>query len=416
MVDFDENVESKKKSFTNHLSFGNRIKLPVSDMKISLITETFPPEINGVARTLYNLVSGLSERGHDIQVIRPKLKDHDHQELQDKPNFEQIHVHSIPLPGYSGLRMGLPSANRIKRIWKQNRPDIVYIATEGPLGYSALWTAKGLKLPTTSGFHTNFQQYMMHYNLGLLKDPAELYLRDFHNRTLATFVPTEDTRDQLFEMGFKNLKLMGRGVDTHLFDPSKRSEELRKSWGAGPNDPVFLYVGRIASEKNMKLFFRTVRELRKDFPNIPAVVVGDGPERKTYETDNKSFVFAGMKKGEELATYYASADVFIFPSQTETFGNVVTEAMASGLAIVAFNYAAPRLYVTPGVNGYLTQMDDKNTFIDNARRVLKSGEKLKKLKEASRKAALDVSWDKVVENFERDIFEIMEHAQATGKY
>ncbi len=385
-------------------------------MKISLITETFPPEVNGVARTLFNLVSGLSERGHDIQVIRPKLKDLDHHDNKAQPNFEQIHVHSIPLPGYSGLRMGLPSANRVKRIWKHNRPDVVYIATEGPLGYSALWTAKSLKLPTTSGFHTNFQQYMMHYNLGLLKDPAELYLKDFHNRTLATFVPTEDTRDQLFELGFKNLKLMGRGVDTHMFDPAKRDEDLRRSWGAGPNDPVCLYVGRIASEKNMKLFFRTVRELRKDFPNVPAVVVGDGPERKTYEADNKSFVFAGMKKGEELARYYASADIFIFPSQTETFGNVVTEAMASGLAVVAFNYAAPRLFVTPGVSGTLAPLDDKTTFIEGAKSVIALGNNLHHMKAASRKAALDASWDKVVENFERDIFEIMEQAKASGKF
>ncbi len=385
-------------------------------MKISLITETFPPEVNGVARTLYNLVSGLNERGHDIQVIRPMLKDLEQGEVAQHLDFEQIHVHSIPLPGYRGLRMGLPSANRVKRIWKKNRPDVVYIATEGPLGYSALWTAKTLKLPTTSGFHTNFQQYMMHYNLGLLKDPAELYLKDFHNRTLATFVPTEDTRDQLFELGFKNLKLMGRGVDTHLFDPAKRDEDLRKSWEAGPKDPVFIYVGRIASEKNMKLFFRTVRELRKEFPNIPAVVVGDGPERKTYQADNKSFVFAGMQKGEDLARYYASADVFIFPSQTETFGNVVTEALASGLAAVAFNYAAPRLFVTPGINGYLAPLDDKNTFIENARKILNLGDGLYKMKEASRKAALDASWDKVVVNFERDIFEIMEKARASGKF
>jgi len=385
-------------------------------MKISLITETFPPEINGVARTLFNLVSGLGERGHDIQVIRPMLKDQDHHDQGPTIDFEQIHVHSIPLPGYRGLRMGLPSANRVKRIWKRNRPDITYIATEGPLGYSALWTAKTLKLPTISGFHTNFQQYMMHYNLGLLKDPAELYLKDFHNRTLATFVPTEDTRDQLFELGFKNLKLMGRGVDTHMFDPAKRDEDLRKSWGAGPKDPVCLYVGRIASEKNMKLFFRTVRELRKEFPKVPAVVVGDGPERKTYESDNKSFVFAGMQKGEDLARCYASADVFIFPSQTETFGNVVTEAMASGLAVVAFNYAAPRLFVTPGVNGQLAPLDDKTAFIDNARRVLSLGENLQNMRDASRKAALDASWDRVVEKFEQDIFEILEQARASGKY
>ena len=376
-------------------------------MRISLVTETFPPEVNGVARTLYNLVSGLKERGHEIQVIRPKLKDTDH---HHPPGIEQFPVHSIPLPGYSGLRMGLPSWTRINRLWKKNRPDVVYIATEGPLGYSTLRVAKKLGLPVTSGFHTNFQQYMMHYNLGLLKDPAELYLKDFHNRTLATFVPTEDTRDQLFELGFKNLKLMGRGVDTHLFDPSKRDEALRASWGAGPDTPVFLNVGRIASEKNMKLFFRTVRTLRKDLPNqdMVAVVVGDGPERRTYEADNKSFIFAGMRKGEELARYYASADFFLFPSLTETFGNVVTEALASGLAIVAFNYAAPRLYITSGKNGFLADSNNKEDFIEKTRAAMKLGIRLRDVKSAARATALSISWDKVVENFESDILEIMD--------
>lgn len=377
-------------------------------MRISLITETFPPEVNGVARTLFNLVNGLKERGHDIQVIRPKQKEHEH--LHSSLDIEQFPVHSIPLPGYSGLRMGLPSHSKINNIWKKSPPDVIYIATEGPLGYSALWTAKKLNLPVTSGFHTNFQQYMMHYNLGLLKDPAELYLKEFHNRTLATFVPTEDTRDQLFEMGFKNLKLMGRGVDTHLFDPGKRNDDLRTSWGAGPDDPVFLYVGRIASEKNMKLFFKSVRSLRKDYPNIVAVIVGDGPARKTYQADNKSFVFAGMKKEEELAKYYASADFFIFPSLTETFGNVVTEALASGLVIIAFNYAAPRLYINSRENGFLAEMGNKSDFVQKISEALALGSKLKEVKLAARETAQKISWDKVVESFERDIMEIMSKA------
>lgn len=377
-------------------------------MRISLITETFPPEVNGVARTLFNLVNGLKERGHDIQVIRPKQKEHEH--LHSSLDIEQFPVHSIPLPGYNGLRMGLPSHSKINNIWKKSPPDVIYIATEGPLGYSALWTAKKLNLPVTSGFHTNFQQYMMHYNLGLLKDPAELYLKEFHNRTLATFVPTEDTRDQLFEMGFKNLKLMGRGVDTHLFDPAKRNDDLRTSWGAGPDDPVFLYVGRIASEKNMKLFFKSVRSLRKDYPNIVAVIVGDGPARKTYQADNKSFVFAGMKKEEELAKYYASADFFIFPSLTETFGNVVTEALASGLVIVAFNYAAPRLYINSRENGFLAEMGNKSDFVQKISEALALGSKLKEVKLAARETAQKISWDKVVESFERDIMEIMSKA------
>ncbi len=375
-------------------------------MKISLITETFPPEVNGVARTLYHLVSGLKAKGHEIQVFRPRLKDIE--PLESPVNIEQFMLHSIPLPGYSGLRMGLPNLNRIYRKWKKNRPDVAYIATEGPLGYAALLAAKKLGIPAVSGFHTNFQQYMAHYNLGALTDSAELYLKDFHNRTLATFVPTEDTRDQLLDIGFKNLKIMGRGVDTHLFNPIKRNSELRKSWGVGPEDPVFLYVGRIASEKNMKLFFDSVNELKKANPKVKGVVVGDGPSRKAYEAENREFVFVGMKNGEDLAAHYASADCFVFPSMTETFGNVVTEALASGLAIIAFNYAAPRLYIKSGHNGFLAPMGDRAAFIEQGKCALAMKEEIQTVKDAARLTAESISWEQVVDNLDHDICNVVQ--------
>ncbi len=374
-------------------------------MRISLVTETFPPEINGVAKTLYSLAKGLVERGNEIEIIRPRQQEKE--TIDPELHIEQFSVVGLPLPGYRGLRIGLPSRSRLIRRWKKSMPEVIYIATEGPLGHSALRAAKQLELPVISGFHTNFQQYMMHYNLGLLKQPAELYLKDFHNKTLATFVPTEDTRDRLFEMGFKNLKLMGRGVDTRLFNPDKRSDELRASWGAKPEDPVVLYVGRIASEKNLPLFFKSIRSLRKKHPRLVAVVVGDGPERKTYESEHKDILFAGAKKGEELSHYYASADYFIFPSLTETFGNVVTEAMASGLIIVAYNYAAPRLYLNNAVNGFLVNMDEELDFIRKIHQALDLQDNGTSIKQAARNSALAISWDVVVDHFESDIKSII---------
>lgn len=375
-------------------------------MKICLVTETFPPEVNGVAMTLFSLVRGLKEKGHEVQVVRPRQKSG---EVSDSGlNIEQFSVVGVPIPGYSGLRIGLPCRSTLIRLWKKSRPDVIYIATEGPLGHSALRAARHMGLPMVSGFHTNFQQYMIHYNLGLLKDPAELYLKDFHNRTLATFVPTEDTRSQLFEMGFRNLKLMGRGVDTRLFDPRHRDDDLRASWGAGPGDPVAIYVGRVASEKNMPLFFRTVESLREIEPRLRAVVVGDGPERHTLEEDHPDVIFAGVRKGEVLARHYASADVFLFPSTTETFGNVVTEALASGLVVVAFDYAAPRQYIRSEINGFLAPMRDGDCFVAKARLAVAIS-RYPTMKVAARETAMKISWDVVMDRFEQDLMEVLEH-------
>lgn len=373
-------------------------------MKICLVTETFPPEVNGVAMTLFSLVRGLKEKGHEVQVVRPRQKSGD---VSDSGlNIEQFSVVGVPIPGYSGLRIGLPCRSTLIRLWKKSRPDVIYIATEGPLGHSALRAARHMRLPMVSGFHTNFQQYMMHYNLGLLKDPAELYLKDFHNRTLATFVPTEDTRSQLFEMGFRNLKLMGRGVDTRLFDPAHRDESLRAEWGAEADDPVVIYVGRVASEKNMPLFFRSLKSLMEIEPRLKAVVVGDGPERRALQEAHPEVVFAGMQKGEALARHYASADVFLFPSTTETFGNVVTEALASGLVIVAFDYAAPRQYIRSEINGFLAPMRDEESFVAKARLAVAIS-RYPTMKREARETAMKISWDVVMEGFERDLMDVL---------
>jgi glycosyltransferase involved in cell wall biosynthesis len=252
-------------------------------------------------------------------------------------------------------------------LWSAHRPDVVHIVTEGPLGWSALQAATHLKLPMVSDFRTNFHAYSRHYGVGWLRTPVMAYLRKFHNRTACTMVPTETLRAELTAAGFKRLRVVARGVDTRLFDPSRRSEQLRASWGAGPDTMVALCVGRLAPEKNLGAVMEAVEAMRAVDPRTRLVIVGDGPDKARLMQRCPDAVFAGLRRGEDLGAHYASADVFLFPSMTETFGNVVPEAMASGLAVVAFDHAAAGQLVRHGENGLLAPLEDSTGFCNAAR-------------------------------------------------
>jgi glycosyltransferase involved in cell wall biosynthesis len=331
----------------------------VRRLTIALVTETYLPEVNGVAMTLGRLVAGLSARGHRIMIVRPRQKHETSGRLADG----QILTPGIPLPGYAELRYGLPAGKVLHRAWKESLPDIVHIATEGPLGWSALAATRHLEIPVVSSFHTNFHSYSHHYRLGWLKDGIEAYLRWFHNRTLATLVPTAALADTLARRGFRNVEVLARGVDTGLFHPSRRSPSLRAQWGASEHDPVIMIVGRVAAEKNLDLALRTFAAIRALQPAARMICVGEGPLRQSLAKRHPECRFVGNQYGEELARHYASADLFLFPSLTDTYGNVVAEALASGLAVVGFDYAASACLVEHGVNGLRVPVGDEEAFI-----------------------------------------------------
>ena len=254
----------------------------------------------------------------------------------------------------------------LRQRWRADRPDLVHVVTEGPLGASAIRAARALRLPITSSFHTNFHAYSGHYGFSVLKKVALSWLRRVHNRTLRTFAPTMELCDELRSLGFVGVQVLSRGVDTHQFSPVHRSESLRASWGAGPEDPVVLHAGRMAAEKNYPLLLQAFAAMRAANPRCRFVLVGDGPLRPWLEREHPEFSFGGMMSRDELAQRYASADIFIHPSLTETFGNVLTEAMASGLAVAAFDYAAARQFVRNGVNGLSVPITAPNALIDAA--------------------------------------------------
>jgi glycosyltransferase involved in cell wall biosynthesis len=272
--------------------------------KIALVTETWPPEINGVAMTLSRLVEGMRRRGYPLQVIRPK------QSCDVGSNANNFLVPGAPIPGYNGLLFGLPVRGRLLSHWKTQRPQLVHVATEGPLGWAALSAAHELKIPVTSSFHTQFHQYCGHYGIGWLQRVIASYLKNFHNKTLFTLVPNESLRGLLETEGYQNVGVLGRGIDTVLFDPARRSEALRTLWQADEDTLVVLHVGRLAAEKNLKTVIAAFDALHAKHAKAKMVWVGAGPQLTKMKRKLPDHIFVGMKVGEELATHYASADIF----------------------------------------------------------------------------------------------------------
>ena len=382
-------------------------------LRIALVTETYPPEVNGVAMTLGRQVGDLLARGHQVQLIRPRQNAGDRATRNEQ--LEEILRIGVPIPRYAGLKLGLPAKTALVRLWNVRRPDLVHIATEGPLGWSALAAAHKLRLPVSTDFHTNFHSYSKHYGAGWLRRPILAYLRKFHNKACVTLVPTESMRRELQAHGYRNLEVVSRGVDTALFSPDRRDEALRASWNAGPRTRVVLYVGRIAPEKNLSLLFTAYAAMRAANPDTRLVLVGDGPERAALQVQYPEAVFCGMRTGEELARHYASGDLFLFPSLTETFGNVTTEAMASGLAVVAYDYAAAETLIRHRENGMLAQCNDFSAFITAATELVLDGELLERIRQNSRQTALSISWENVHDRFERILHSIIDKEDACGE-
>lgn len=364
---------------------------------ICVVSETYPPEINGVALTLARLVEGLQARGHAVSVVRPQQQTSDG--VDGNYDSQVTLVRGLPLPGYRELQFGLPAGGLLHRSWARHRPDVVYVATQGPLGWSAVRTARRLGIPVLSGFHTNFHSYSKHYRVGWLQPLIFRYLRDFHNRTLGTLVPSVDLRDRLQTLGLKNVMVLGRGVDSQMFTPERRCAELRSHWGVTENDLVVLYVGRVAPEKNLRLAVDAYHAMRRVSDVVKFVIVGDGPLRASLHKDHSDLIFCGVQTGNQLATHYASADIFLFPSETETFGNVTLEAMASGLVVLAYNYAAARMHLTHGETGILAPYGDASTFVDSAAKLAREPQALLKIRRQAREYITAFDWSRVVERF-----------------
>jgi glycosyltransferase involved in cell wall biosynthesis len=289
-------------------------------MRILLATDAWSPQINGVVRTYQRLKRELADAGVELIVLGPE-------------NFR-----CVPCPSYPEIGLALPDRRHCAALIDRARVDAIHIATEGPVGWMTRHYCLRRKLPFTSSFHTRFADYVS-ARWPIPESWVYAFQRRFHARSAGVMVATKSLAADLSARGFERLLPWTRGVDTHLFRPSGR-----RLFGEGP---VFLYVGRVAVEKNIEAF------LRLDLPGVK-VVVGDGPQLADLMARYRNAVFTGVREGEDLAACYASADVFVFPSRTDTFGMVMLEAMASGVPVAAYPAIGPKDLVTPGVSGVLS--------------------------------------------------------------
>ncbi len=363
-------------------------------MRYAIVTETYPPEINGVALTVQGLELGLRTRGHAVQLVRPR------QGVLDSATAHEVLVRGAPLPRYPGLRLGLPATRRLETAWRAARPDAVYVATEGPLGWSALRAARRLGIPAATGFHTRFDEYMRDYGVGFLAGAALRWMRRFHNSADATLVPTRELVELLQAQRFDNVVRLPRAVDTELFTPDHRDPALRAQWGADTQTLVAIYVGRIAAEKNLDLAVRAFRQMQAVRPDARFVWVGDGPARAKLEHDNPDFIFCGVQRGQALARHFASGDLFVFPSLSETFGNVTLEALASGVPTVAYDYGAAREYLRDAIHGAAIAPGDHAGFIAQCVRIAADEVARETMRDAARQAVITLRPEQVSADFD----------------
>lgn len=372
-------------------------------LKIAIVTETWPPEINGVALSLLQLCKGLQKQGHKILLIQPEQK---HKCHEFSPNRECL-VKAQSIPKYPSLQFGWPQFLKVSQALEKFSPDVVHIVTEGPLGLAVLQAANSKKIPVSSGFHSPFQEFSRSFDLAFMVKPIQRYLRWFHNNTQMTCIPSKDTEVILRQLGVScPLVIVGRGVDIEQFSPDHYSQNLRQQWGVNSDTKVLLYVGRLSPEKEIDVLINAYIAMRRiNKTNIKLVIVGDGPERSHLEmiAEGQDVIFTGTLTGLKLAQAYASANIFVFASQVETFGNVVLEAMASGLPIIAYNYACAHLHVKQGETGWLSPLGNISGLIQSMYQLPDNG-KLKQMGIQARKNVQHVGWQYPVHQFEQALY------------
>lgn len=382
-------------------------------MHLLMVTETYPPEINGVALTVQCLLQNLLLLGHRVTLVRPRQAG----DLAPRAlsGFHEVLVRGVPIPRYPGLKLGLPAGTRLRRLLREARVDAVYVATEGPLGWSAVGAARAAGVPVACGFHTRFDDYFGHYGAAFAQPAARAWMRHFHNRASCTLVPTQELKDWLLANGFAHVELLRRAVDTQRFDPRHRDAQLRQALGVSECTPLVLHVGRLAPEKNLEVAAAAFERIQAQCPGARMLWIGDGPSRAALQRQYPQHLFPGVLRGHELARHFASADLFLFPSLTETFGNVTLEAMASGLTLCAFDYAAAHEHVTSGVSGELASFGKASDFVRAAEKAARAWLKGKRLGVAGRRAVEHLSPQRVAEDFARLLGALASRSNLPGK-
>ncbi|ALX48912.1 glycosyltransferase family 4 protein [Lentibacillus amyloliquefaciens] len=353
-------------------------------MKIAIITETFVPSTDGVVTRLKACIRYFKREGHDVRVIAPDL---------GVDEFEGVKIEGIPartLLLYRSKKFSLPS-RKVKKILEDYDPDVVHVVNPALVGATGVHYARKLGFPMVASFHTQVPKYADYYNLPMFKGFLWWYFRKLHNQADLNLCTSEAVKEELLEQNFHNVRVWERGVDTELFDPDNYDEDMRDKLSDGQTDKkLLLFVGRLAPEKEIEKI-KSVLDASDEFV---LAIVGDGPHRQTLEKHfaGTNTVFTGFMHGEELAKAYASSDVFVFPSTTETLGLVITEAMASGLPLVAAESGPTCEQIEDNRTGLLYDKNKQDDFKDTVLRF--TDETLRKrLAKAARNDIAEMSWD-----------------------
>ena len=358
-------------------------------MRIAFCTDILPPVADGVTRTLSELAPALLGDGMELLFLSP---------MQPHPSLpwrDRVHrVPGMPFPLYPSYPMSLPPGVGTDAVLDGFAPDVIHVVTPSLLGLYGVRYGERRGIPVVASFHTNFVSLFSYYGMGPLEWLGRRLMRGFYNRCAATLAPSRTTAAELRAAGIRNVTLWWRGVDHSRFAPTFRSAALRLQAGAG-SAPLLLYVGRLAREKNLDYLVTVVHELERRRTAFRLVIVGDGPMRQRLAASLPRAYFTGHLLQDQLAAWYASADLFLFPSANETFGNVVLEAFASGLPVVAVARGGVQELVRPGRNGFLAPPDAPAVFAEITRALLERPALLARLSEGARATAARYDWPDV---------------------
>ena len=363
-------------------------------MRISFVSDTFLPEINGVTTVLATMQRGLQRRGHAIQVVAPRYDGcgEDAADVVRRP--------SVTLPGYAQSRLALPFDSGTGQALKRFRPDLVHVVTEGPLGAAGRRYALSSGTPLVTSFHTDFPRYAAKYLGRWAVAPVRAYLKRFHARAALTQTPSESTRGELLALGWQRVVVWGRGVDTALFSPQRRSEERREAMGARGRCLV-LYVSRLAVEKDVDTLVAAFQRVHDRHGAAACfVMAGDGPKAAEVRAALPFAIHRGFLGRTELADLYADADLFVFPSRTETCGLVVLEAMASALPVIAANEGGVTENLRTGINGLALPAGDAAAFAAAVEELMTDGQQRYAMGQAARAFAVARDWERELDALE----------------
>ncbi|MCM3650846.1 glycosyltransferase family 4 protein [Metabacillus litoralis] len=371
-------------------------------MRIAIFTDTFAPDVNGVARTLKRFTDYLDANGYEFRVFAPE---------STNESLFSSHIHrfaSLPFFLYPECRLALPNMLHVKAELQRFKPDLIHVATPFNIGLCGLHYAKKLNIPIVGSYHTDFDQYLEYYDLQFFSKFLWKYMHWFHKPLRKIFVPSNETMEQLKRKGFQNLRIWGRGVDCNLFHPNYSKQEVREQFQI-KEKYILSYVGRLAPEKDIETLLSLSLQLPEKIKNqVHWLIVGDGPSKEEMSKKApENMTFAGYLNGENLAKVYTSSDIFVFPSPTETFGNVVLEALATGTPVIGANSGGVKNIIQQEVTGYLCEPQNIEQFKHALIHLLENNNLRTNMSEEARTYALSQTWDHIFEGLLKDYTDVL---------